>query len=153
MISNRACCNSCRRGNVPLHDRSAKACDTACEMTTASDDRDMSAIGQTLRALQTAFQTRNADLLRDVYTAECGLDQRVRNDPVRRDAIVSYLRGLFADEHFAVGQLIGTPQVSVRAVTPDVVVVKTCVEIAGRQDGCRQDAADPPQSPPADQHR
>jgi ketosteroid isomerase-like protein len=96
---------------VPLHDRSAKACDTACEMTTASDDRDMSAIGQTLRALQTAFQTRNADLLRDVYTADADWT----------NAFGTTLSGRNA------------PQVSVREVTPDVVVAKTCVEIAGQQ--------------------
>jgi uncharacterized protein (TIGR02246 family) len=102
-------------------------------MTTASDDRDASAIEQTLRALQIAFRTRNADVLRDVYAAEADWTNAFGTSLSGRDAFVSYLRSLFADEHFATGQTIGTPQVSVRAVTPDVVVAKTYVEIAGQQ--------------------
>jgi len=48
-----------------------------------------------------------------------------------RDAVVAYLKGLFADAHFGAGKLIGRPQVSIRPVTPDVVVSKTYAEIAG----------------------
>jgi len=40
---------------------------------------------------------------------------------------------LFADAHFGAGKLIGRPQVSIRPVTPDVVVSKTYAEIAGQQ--------------------
>jgi len=79
------------------------------------------------------FRTRNADLLRDVYAADADWTNAFGTTLSGRDAILSYLSGLFADEHFAAGQLIGTPQVSVRAVTPDVVVTKTFVEIAGQQ--------------------
>jgi uncharacterized protein (TIGR02246 family) len=102
-------------------------------MTTAADDRDASAIEQTLRALQIAFRTRNADLLQEVYAADADWTNAFGTTRSGRDAIASYLRGLFADRHFAAGQLTGTPQVAVRAVTPDVVVVKTYVEIAGQQ--------------------
>ena len=102
-------------------------------MTTASDDRDASAIEQTLRDLQIAFHTRNADLLRDVYAADADWTNAFGTTLSGRDVIVSYLRGLFADAHFAAGEMTGTPQVSVRAVTPDVVAAKTYVKIAGQQ--------------------
>jgi ketosteroid isomerase-like protein len=46
---------------------------------------------------------------------------------------VDYLRGLFADAHFAAGQMINPPQVSIRPVSQDVVVVKIYTEIAGQQ--------------------
>jgi uncharacterized protein (TIGR02246 family) len=102
-------------------------------MTTASDHRDASAIEQTLRALQIAFHTRNADLLRDVYAADADWTNAFGTTLSGRDVIVSCLRGLFADAHFAAGELTGTSQVSVRAVAPDVVAAKTYVEIAGQQ--------------------
>jgi uncharacterized protein (TIGR02246 family) len=102
-------------------------------VTTASDDRDASAIEQTLRALQIAFRTGNADFLRDVYAADADWTNAFGTTLSGRDAILSYLGGLFADEHFAAGQLIGIPRASVRAVTPDVVVTRTFVEIAGQQ--------------------
>ena len=49
-----------------------------------------------------------------------------------RQQIVDYLTGLFADPHFGAGQA-GPPQVSIRLVTSDVVVVKTYIEIEGQQ--------------------
>jgi hypothetical protein len=63
-------------------------------MTTASDDRDASAIEQTLRALQIAFRTRNADVLRDVYAAEADWTNAFGTSLSGRDAVVSYLGGL-----------------------------------------------------------
>jgi uncharacterized protein (TIGR02246 family) len=94
---------------------------------------DAAAIEQTLRAVQIAFRRREADALRDAYAADADWTNAFGTTCSGRDAIVSYLRGLFADQHFAAGTLVGAPQVSVRAVTADVVVAKTYVEIAGQQ--------------------
>jgi uncharacterized protein (TIGR02246 family) len=98
-----------------------------------TDDPDAAAIGQTLRALQVAFRTRNADLLNDVYVEDAHWTNAFGTTLSGRDAIVDYLRGLFADTHFAAGQMINPPQVSIRPVTDDVVVVKIYTEIAGQQ--------------------
>jgi uncharacterized protein (TIGR02246 family) len=94
---------------------------------------DAAAIERTLRTLQAAFQRRDADALRDVYVADADWTNAFGTTRTGRDAIVAYLRGLFADRHFAAGTLVGAPQVSIRPVTPDVVVAKTFVEIAGQQ--------------------
>jgi len=94
---------------------------------------DAAAIEQTLRTVQVAFLRRDADALRDVYAADADWTNAFGTTCSGRDAIVSYLRGLFADRHFGAGALVGAPQVSVRAVSPEVVVAKTYVEIAGQQ--------------------
>jgi uncharacterized protein (TIGR02246 family) len=98
-----------------------------------TDDPDATAIGQTLRTLQVAFRTRNADLLNDVYVDDADWTNAFGTTLSGRDAIVDYLRGLFADAHFAAGQMINPPQVSIRPVSQDVVVVKIYTEIAGQQ--------------------
>jgi uncharacterized protein (TIGR02246 family) len=99
----------------------------------AANDRDATAIEQTLRTLQAAFASRNAELLRDVYVADADWTNAFGTTLSGRDAIVAYLTGLFADAHFGAGRFAGPPQVSVRPVTNDVVVAKTYVEIAGQQ--------------------
>jgi uncharacterized protein (TIGR02246 family) len=99
----------------------------------SSDDQDAMAIEQTLRTLQVAFASRNAELLRDVYIADADWTNAFGTTRSGRDAIVAYLKGLFADPHFGAGRLAGPPQVSVRPVTNDVVVARTYVEIAGQQ--------------------
>jgi uncharacterized protein (TIGR02246 family) len=98
-----------------------------------ANDHDATAIGQTLRTLQAAFASRNADLLREVYAADADWTNAFGTTRSGRDAIVTYLSGLFADPHFGAGRLAGPPQVSVRPVTEDVVVAKTFVEITGQQ--------------------
>ena len=102
-------------------------------MSAMTNDQDATAIEQTLRALQLAFRSRNADVLQSVYVADADWTNAFGTTLSGRDAIVAYLRGLFADEHFGAGQFIGAPQVSMRPITPDVVVAKTFVEIAGQQ--------------------
>ena len=98
-----------------------------------SNDHDATAIGQTLRTLQAAFASRNADLLREVYAEDADWTNAFGTTRSGRDAIVAYLTGLFADAHFGAGRFAGPPQVSIRPVTNDVVVAKTYVEIAGQQ--------------------
>jgi uncharacterized protein (TIGR02246 family) len=98
-----------------------------------NEDRDARAIEHTLRTLQIAFQNRNADALNEVYAADADWTNAFGTTRSGRDAIVAYLRGLFADEHFGAGRLVGAPQVSIHPVTPDVIVAKTYAEIAGQQ--------------------
>ena len=98
-----------------------------------TDDPDAAAIAQTLRALQMAFRARNADSLNDVYADDADWTNAFGTTLSGRDAIVDYLSGLFADAHFAAGQMINPPQVSIRPVTDDVVAVKVYTEIAGQQ--------------------
>jgi uncharacterized protein (TIGR02246 family) len=98
-----------------------------------AEDQDPTAIEQTLRTLQAAFATRNADLLRDVYVADADWTNAFGTTRSGREAIVAYLKGLFADPHFGAGRLAGPPRVSIRPVANDVVVAKTFVEIAGQQ--------------------
>ena len=98
-----------------------------------SNDHDATAIGQTLRTLQAAFASRNADLLREVYAEDADWTNAFGTTRSGRDAIVAYLTGLFADAHFGAGRFAGPPHVSIRPVTNDVVVAKTYVEIAGQQ--------------------
>src|SRR5499426_485461 len=88
-----------------------------------ADDRDAAAIERTLRTLQGAFQSRNASLLREVYVADADWTNAFGTTLSGRDAIVTYLTGLFA----------GAPQVSIRPVSDDVVVTKIYVEIVGQQ--------------------
>jgi uncharacterized protein (TIGR02246 family) len=102
-------------------------------MSAQDEDRDALAIEHTLRTLQIAFQSRNADALQEVYAADADWTNAFGTTRSGRDAIVAYLRGLFADARFGAGRLVGAPQVSIRAVTPDVVVAKTYAEIAGQQ--------------------
>jgi uncharacterized protein (TIGR02246 family) len=102
-------------------------------MTPMTDDQDAQAIERTLRMLQAAFRSHNADMLRDAYAADADWVNAFGTTRSGRDDIVAYLRGLFADEHFGSGSFASTPQVSVRPVTDDVVVARTYVEIAGQQ--------------------
>jgi uncharacterized protein (TIGR02246 family) len=98
-----------------------------------ANDQEATAIEQTLRTLQAAFASRNADILREVYVADADWTNAFGTTRSGRDAIVAYLKGLFADVHFGAGRLAGPPRVSVRPVTDDVVVARTFVEIAGQQ--------------------
>jgi uncharacterized protein (TIGR02246 family) len=98
-----------------------------------ANDPDAAAIEHTLLTLQIAFRSLNADALLDVYAADADWTNAFGTTLCGRDFIVAYLKGLFADAHFGAGQLIGPPEVSIRPVTPDVVVAKTYARIAGQQ--------------------
>ena len=107
-----------------------------------ANDPDAAAIEHTLLTLQIAFRSRNADALLDVYAADADWTNAFGTTLCGRDFIVAYLKGLFADAHFGAGQLIGPPEVSIRPVTPDVVVAKTYARIAGQQTPARRTLVD-----------
>ncbi len=95
--------------------------------------QDEHAIGHTLRTLMMAFQRREADLLQSVYTEDADWTNAFGRSLHGREAIVTYLRELFADANFGDGEMRGEPQVDVRAITDDVVVARTYAEITGQR--------------------
>ena len=91
------------------------------------------AIEQTLQKLGTAFREHDASALSGIYAENADWTNAFGTTRHGRDAIISYLRGLFADPHFAAGRPVGTPELAVRLVTDDVALAKTYVEIQGQQ--------------------
>ncbi len=89
-------------------------------------------IGNVLQILGTSFRTRDARPLLGIYAEDDDWTNAFGTTLKGRQQIVDYLTGLFADPHFGAGQA-GQPQVSIRPVTSDVVVVKTYMEIEGQQ--------------------
>lgn len=49
------------------------------------------------------------------------------------DQIVAYLRGLFADENFNAGTLEAPPEIAIRVLTPEVVLVSAHLRVAGQK--------------------
>ena len=91
------------------------------------------AIEQTLQQLMTAFREHDADALSGICVEDADWTNAFGTTRHGRDAIISYLRGLFADPHFAAGTPAGAPELAVRFVTDDVALAKTYVEIQGQQ--------------------
>jgi uncharacterized protein (TIGR02246 family) len=95
-------------------------------------DDPAAAVEAPLLALGAAFRQRDARLLESVYADDADWTNAFGTTLRGRREIVAYLSGMFADPHFDAGTP-GRPQVSVRPVTDDVVVVKTVVDIEGQQ--------------------
>jgi uncharacterized protein (TIGR02246 family) len=91
------------------------------------------AIEHTLQKLMTAFHEHDADALSSIYVEDADWTNAFGTTRHGRDAIISYLKGLFADPHFAAGTPVGAPQLAIRFVTDDVALAKTYVEIQGQQ--------------------
>ena len=49
------------------------------------------------------------------------------------DEIVEYLRGLFSDDNFNAGALKAPPAVSIRVLTPEVVLVSAHLQVEGQK--------------------
>jgi hypothetical protein len=77
------------------------------------------AIEQTLQKLSTAFREHDASALSGIYAEDADWTNSFGTTRHGRDAIISYLRGLFADPHFAAGRQVGTPELALRFVTDD----------------------------------
>lgn len=91
------------------------------------------AIEQTLQKLWTAFREHDARALSGIYVEDADWTNAFGTTRHGRDEIISYLRGLFVDAHFAAGRPVGAPELAVRFVTDDVALAKTYVEIQGQQ--------------------
>jgi uncharacterized protein (TIGR02246 family) len=84
---------------------------------------DQEAIGTTLPTLLKAFDDRDAEPLRGVYSDDADWVNAFGTVKRGRDDIVEYLTGLFADANFNRGELAGPPETSFRVPTPEVVLV------------------------------
>jgi uncharacterized protein (TIGR02246 family) len=94
---------------------------------------DQDAIAMTLLGLQAGFRERDADKLSGVYSADADWVNAFGTVKKGSHEIIGYLRGLFADANFAAGEATGPPDVSIRVLTPDVVLVSLHLQIAGQK--------------------
>jgi uncharacterized protein (TIGR02246 family) len=94
---------------------------------------DQEAIGGTLIALRASFQERDADKLAGVYSADADWVNAFGTVKKGSDEIVAYLRGLFADANFGAGTLKATPEVAIRVLTPEVVLVSAHLQVEGQK--------------------
>jgi hypothetical protein len=79
---------------------------------------DQEAIGKTLLTLLKAFDDRDAQPLRDVYSGDADWVNAFGTVKRGRDDIVEYLTGLFADDNFNRGELAGPPETSFSGADP-----------------------------------
>lgn len=93
---------------------------------------DQEAIGKTLLTLLKAFDDRDAEPLRGVYSADADWVNAFGTVKRGRDEIIDYLRGLFDDANFNRGELTGPPQTSFRVLTPEAVLVSAHLQVKGQ---------------------
>jgi len=93
---------------------------------------DQEAISKTLLTLLKAFDDRDAEPLRNVYSEDADWVNAFGTVKRGRDDIVEYLRGLLNDDNFNRGELSGPPETSFRVLTPDVVLVSAHLQVKGR---------------------
>jgi uncharacterized protein (TIGR02246 family) len=93
-------------------------------MTDFADLRpdDQQAIGKTLLTLLASFRNRDAEALHAVYSDDADWVNAFGTVKRGREAIVDYLRGLFADDNFNRGEPGGPPETGFRVLTPEVVL-------------------------------
>jgi uncharacterized protein (TIGR02246 family) len=94
---------------------------------------DQEAIGATLVALRTGFQDRDAGKLVAVYSADADWVNAFGSVKKGRDEILAYLRGLFSDANFNAGRLRAAPEVVIRVLTSDVVLVSAHLQVEGQK--------------------
>jgi uncharacterized protein (TIGR02246 family) len=94
---------------------------------------DQDAVAMTLLGLQAGFRERDADKLTRVYSADADWVNAFGTVKKGSDEIITYLRGLFADENFGAGRPAAPPEIAIRALTPDVVLVSMHLQITGQK--------------------
>jgi uncharacterized protein (TIGR02246 family) len=94
---------------------------------------DQDAIAATLLALSAGFQTRDVTQLANVYTPDADWVNAFGTVKKGSEQIVNYLRGLFADDNFNAGTLEAPPEVTIRVLTPEVVLVSAHLRVAGQK--------------------
>jgi uncharacterized protein (TIGR02246 family) len=95
--------------------------------------RDQEAIGATLLALRASFQEREVTKLEGVYAEDADWVHAFGTVKKGSAQIVDYLRGLFADENFNAGELKASPEVAIRVLTPEVVLVSAHLQVLGQK--------------------
>src|SRR5271154_2435107 len=93
---------------------------------------DQEAVGKTLLTLLKAFDDRDPEPLRAVYSEDA--DWVNAFGTVKRGCgqIIDYLRGLFKDDNFNRGERVGPPETSFRVLTPEVVLVSAHLRVKGQ---------------------
>jgi uncharacterized protein (TIGR02246 family) len=94
---------------------------------------DQDAIVTNLLALSSGFQARDVNQLAGIYSADADWVNAFGTVKKGRDQILSYLQGLFADDNFNAGNLEAPPEVAIRVLTPDVVLVSAHLRVAGQK--------------------
>jgi uncharacterized protein (TIGR02246 family) len=94
---------------------------------------DQDAITTTLVALSSGFQAREVSQLNEVYSGDADWVNAFGTVRKGRDQILDYLRGLFADDNFNAGTLAAPPEIAVRVLTPEVVMVSAHLRVAGQK--------------------
>ena len=95
-------------------------------------EADQLAILHTLSMLQQGFATRDADMLTTVYSDDADWVNAFGTVQHGGPAIVTYLRGLFADANFDAGTVSAGPDIQMRVLTPEVVAVSVHVVVDGQ---------------------
>ncbi len=93
---------------------------------------DQGAIGATLHALQEGFDQRDVSLLTHVYTADADWINAFGTRKQGSAEILDYLEGLFAEPAFDQGKMAGPPEVSMRPLGPDAIIVTLHLRILGQ---------------------
>jgi uncharacterized protein (TIGR02246 family) len=94
---------------------------------------DQEAIGTTLTALVNGFRERDAGQLVGIYTSDADWVNAFGSVRKGSDEIVAYLRGLFSDENFNAGTLRAPPEVTIRVLTAEVVLVSAHLQVDGQK--------------------
>lgn len=95
--------------------------------------KDEQAIDQLMERFYKGFAQRDADLLDGLYTDDADWTNAFGHEETGNDAIIAYLRGLFADPAFAAGEIVSKPEITVLQINEDAVMVKTFLEIKGQK--------------------
>jgi uncharacterized protein (TIGR02246 family) len=108
---------------------------TAGESLELSDlpQADQDAITATLGSLLSGFSERDAEKLVDIYSADVDWVNAFGTALRGSTTVVDYLRGLFADENFNAGKLSGPPEVTIKVLTPEVVLVSAHLQVEGQR--------------------
>jgi uncharacterized protein (TIGR02246 family) len=96
------------------------------------EDGDRAAIAATVTRMFTGFATRDAELLREVYTDDADWINAFGTVRRGRDDIVTYLHGLFADPNFDDGRVVALPECSLRRLDRDNALVHAHLQIEGQ---------------------
>jgi uncharacterized protein (TIGR02246 family) len=89
---------------------------------------DEAEIATVLLTLATGFLHRDADSLRNVYSADADWIDAHGTSRHGRDDIIEYHRAMFADEEFTIDEYVALPQLSLRFVTGTVAVARSYSE-------------------------
>ena len=93
---------------------------------------DQLAVLHTLGALQQGFAERDADRLVDVYAEDADWVNAFGTSKRGVHEIIDYLHGLFADDNFNAGTVVKGPDISIRVLTRDVIVVSAHLVVDGQ---------------------